>query len=134
MSKPVLVSGIQPTGRMHLGNYLGALRNFVELQNSGKYDCYFFLADLHSLTENYTPQEKREQITELTADFIAAGLNPKNSVIFQQSLVPAHAELGWILNTITPLGELFRMTQFKEKSPMFRSGFLTVASQDRKST
>jgi len=130
MSKPVLVSGIQPTGRMHLGNYLGALRNFVELQNSGKYDCYFFLADLHSLTENYTPQEKREQITELTADFIAAGLNPKNSVIFQQSLVPAHAELGWILNTITPLGELFRMTQFKEKSPMFRSGFLTVASHN----
>ncbi|MFH0891109.1 MAG: tryptophan--tRNA ligase [Candidatus Liptonbacteria bacterium] len=114
--KPILVSGIQPSGRLHLGNYLGALKNFVELQNSGKYQCYFFIADLHSLTENYTPEEKRQQILELAADFIAAGLDPKKSIIFLQSQVPAHNELAWILNTITPLGELYRMTQFKDKS------------------
>ncbi len=114
--KPVLVSGIQPSGRLHIGNYLGALKNFVDLQNSGKYDCYFFLADLHSLTEPFDPKEKRAQILELTADFLAAGLDPAKSVIFQQSQSPAHAELAWILNTITPMGELERMTQFKDKS------------------
>lgn len=114
--KPVLVSGIQPTGRLHIGNYLGMLKNAVELQNSGKYNCYYFIADLHSLTEAYDPNEKAKQILELAADFIAAGLDPKKSVIFQQSQIPAHAELSWILNTITPMGELQRMTQFKEKS------------------
>lgn len=114
--KQTLVSGIQPTGRLHIGNFLGALKNFVELQNSGKYKCHFFIADLHSLTENFNPKEKPKQILELAADFLAAGLNPKKSTIFLQSLVPAHTELTWVLNTITPLGELKRMTQFKEKS------------------
>ncbi len=114
--KPVLVSGIQPSGRLHLGNYLGALKNFVVLQNSGKYQCYFFIADLHSLTENYNPKEKQNQILNLMADYLAAGLDPKKSVIFLQSQVPAHTELAWILNTITPFGELSRMTQFKEKA------------------
>ena len=114
--KPILVSGIQPSGRLHIGNYLGALKNFVELQNSGKYQCYFFIADLHSLTENYTSEEKRQQILELTADFIAAGLDPKKSVIFLQSQIPAHSELAWILSTATPIGELRRMTQYKDKS------------------
>ena len=116
MPKPVLVSGIQPSGRLHIGNYLGALKNFVDLQNSGKYQCYFFLADLHSLTE-YPKNAKDEQkrILELAADFLAAGLDPKKSVIYQQSQIPAHAELAWILNTITPMGELARMTQFKDK-------------------
>src|SRR3989344_2174189 len=114
--KPVLISGIQPSGRLHIGNYLGALKNFVELQNSGKYQCYFFIADLHSLTENYTSEEKRQQILELTADFIAAGLDPKKSVIFLQSQIPAHSELAWILSTATPIGELRRMTQYKDKS------------------
>ena len=114
--KPVLVSGIQPSGRLHLGNYLGALKNFVDLQNSGKYECFFFIADLHSLTEEFNPKEKSKQILELTADFLAAGLDPKKSVIFQQSQVPAHSELAFILNTITPMGELERMTQYKDKS------------------
>ncbi len=114
--KPILVSGVQPTGKLHIGNYLGALKNFVDLQNSGKYQCYFFIADLHSLTENFDPKEKQKQILNLTADFLAAGLDPKKSVIFQQSQIPAHSELMWILNTITPMGELKRMTQFKDKA------------------
>jgi tryptophanyl-tRNA synthetase len=115
-TKPILVSGIQPTGKLHIGNYLGALKNFVELQNSGDYQCYFFIADLHSMTESYEPSEKRKQVLNLTADFLAAGIDPKKSVIFLQSLVPAHSELAWILNTITPMGELERMTQYKDKS------------------
>lgn len=114
-SKPILVSGVQPTGRLHIGNYLGTLKNFVELQNSGKYECYFFIADLHSLTETYEPKEKSAQILELAADFLAVGLDPKKSVIFQQSQIPAHTELSWILSTLTSLGELERMRQFKEK-------------------
>ncbi|MEK7547105.1 MAG: tryptophan--tRNA ligase [Patescibacteria group bacterium] len=114
--KPVLVSGIQPTGRLHIGNYLGALKNFVELQNSGKYQCYFFIADLHALTENPEAKNLHENIKNLAADFIAVGLNPKKSVIFQQSKIPAHSELWWILSIITPPGELERMTQFKDKS------------------
>jgi tryptophanyl-tRNA synthetase len=113
--KPVLVSGVQPTGRLHVGNYLGALKNFVELQNSDKYQCYFFIADLHSLTEPFDPKEKQKQILNLAADFLAAGIDPKKSVIFLQSQIPAHSELAWILNTITPIGELLRMTQFKDK-------------------
>ncbi len=113
---PRLLSGIQPSGRLHLGNYLGALKNFVDLQNSGKYECYFFIADLHSLTEEFEPKEKPEQILELTADFLAAGLDPKKSVIFQQSQIPAHSELAFILNTLTPMGELERMTQYKDKA------------------
>lgn len=113
--KPILISGIQPTGKLHLGNYLGVLKNFVELQNSGKYRCYFFIADLHSLTENFNPKEKPNQILELATDYLAAGLDPKKSVIFLQSQIPAHQELTWILNTLTPVSELMRMTAFKEK-------------------
>lgn len=116
MQKPILISGIQPTGKLHIGNYLGALKNFVELQNSGKYECYFFIADLHALTENFDPAEKPKQILDLAANYLAAGLDPKKSIIFVQSQILAHAELAWILNTIAPMGELNRMTQFKEKS------------------
>jgi tryptophanyl-tRNA synthetase len=114
--KPVLVSGMQPTGRLHIGNYLGALKNFVDVQDSEKYECFFFIVDLHSLTENFDPKEKRAQILNLLADYMAAGLNPKKSVIFLQSHVPAHSELAWILGTLTPMGELERMTQYKDKS------------------
>lgn len=114
--KPILLSGIQPTGKLHIGNYLGALKNFVELQNSGKYECYFFIADYHSLTESFVPSEKREQISDLMITFLAAGLDPKKSVLFIQSEIPEHTELAWILSTLTPFGELRRMTQFKEKS------------------
>ena len=114
--KPVLVSGIQPSGRLHIGNYLGALKNFVDLQNSGKYQCIFFIVDLHSITENFDAVEKRRQILNLTADFLAAGIDPKQSIIMQQSQIPAHSELAWILSTVTPIGELERMTQYKDKS------------------
>src|SRR5277367_5230352 len=99
--KPSLFSGIQPTGRLHVGNYLGALKNFVDLQDSGKYDCYFCIVDLHSLTGDLDQKKKPAQILDLTADFLAAGLDPKKSVIFQQSQVSGHSELTWILNTIT---------------------------------
>ncbi len=116
MAKPILISGIQPTGKIHLGNYLGALKNFVDLQNSNKYQCLFFIADYHSLTESYTPEEKQKQILDLTATYLASGLNPKKSTIFLQSDVPATTELAWILSTLTPFGELRRMTQFKDKS------------------
>ena len=114
--KPNLLSGIQPTGRLHLGNYLGALDNFVKLQNSGRYNCFFFIADLHSLTEGFKSKDKTKQILNLMADYLAAGLDPKKSTIFIQSQVSANSELAWILNTITPFGELGRMTQFKDKS------------------
>lgn len=116
--KPILVSGIQTSGRLHIGNYLGALKNFVDLQNSGKYRCYFFLADLHSLTEFPVEgaKEERRRVLDLAANFLAAGLDPKKSVIYQQSQIPAHSELAWIFNTITPMGELERMTQFKDKA------------------
>ncbi|MGC9598959.1 MAG: tryptophan--tRNA ligase [Minisyncoccia bacterium] len=114
--KPVLVSGIQPSGRLHIGNYLGALRNFVDLQDSAQYEYYFFIADLHSITEPFEPKEKKKQILETLAEYLAAGIDPKKSCIFQQSQVPTHAELGWILNTVAPMGDLERMTQYKDKS------------------
>ncbi len=114
--KPTTISGVQPSGRLHLGNYLGALKNFVELQNAGEYNPFFFIADLHSLTEfPKTADEKQKQIFDLAADFLAAGLDPKQSTLFIQSAVPAHAETYWILGSLTPLGELGRMTQFKDK-------------------
>jgi len=114
--KPVLVSGIKPSGKLHLGNYLGALRNFVDLQNSGDYQCFFFIADLHSITEPQDPKELAKNIPDLFAVYLAAGLDPKKSVIYQQSRIPAHSELTWILNTIAPIGEMERMTQFKDKA------------------
>lgn len=120
---PHLISGMQPNGKLHIGNYLGALKNFVELQNKGRYSCLFFIADLHSLTQEFNPTEKKQQVLDTLASFIAAGINPSTgskqtpqSLLFIQSHVPAHTELAWILNTLTPLGELSRMTQFKDKS------------------
>ncbi len=116
MAKPRIISGIQPTGKLHLGNYLGSLKNFVELQNSSKYDCYFFIADLHSLTENYDPKQKQADVLEVIATFLALGLDPKKSTLFLQSAIPAHTQLAWIFNTLTPMGELERMTQYKDKA------------------
>ncbi|MBI5220346.1 MAG: tryptophan--tRNA ligase [Candidatus Liptonbacteria bacterium] len=130
--KPVLFSGTQPTGKLHIGNYLGALRNFVELQNSGKYECIYCVVDLHSLTEDFDPKEKCGQILEVAADYLATGLDPKKSVIFQQSQVPAHTELTWILNTITPMGELRRMTQFKDKTQTNVSNLFEEAQRKTK--
>ena len=114
--KPVIVSAIQPTGELHLGNYLGAVRNWVELQNSGKYDCYFFIVDYHSLTGNRSAAERKDYIIELAAELLAAGIDPQKSTFFVQSHVQEHTELGWIFNCVTPMAELERMTQFKDKA------------------
>lgn len=111
--KDTIVSGIQPSGEMHIGNYLGALKDFVSLQND--FECYFFIADLHSITENYDPAEKSKQILNTLASFLAVGIDPKKCTVFIQSHIAAHSELAWIFNTITPLGELERMTQYKDK-------------------
>jgi tryptophanyl-tRNA synthetase len=113
-NQQIVLSGIQPTGDLHLGNYLGSLKNFIKLQN--EYQCYFFLATYHSITENYDPKEKRQQILNLTATYLAAGLDPKKCVIFNQTDVPECTELAWIFNTITPIAELERMTQYKDKA------------------
>src|SRR3972149_5347981 len=113
--KPILISGIQPTGRLHLGNYLGALKNFVDLQNSGKYECYFFVADLHALTENPDAKDLSRNIINLAADFLAAGLNPKKSAIFRQSnQEPMQVTLQdrWANKA---LQTVCQMTAFKEK-------------------
>lgn len=116
MPIPIIVSGMQPTGNLHIGNYLGALKNWVALQNSGEYELYFFIADLHSLTIQMDPKVRRDNIRLLAAEFIAAGLNPKKCTIFVQSHVPEHTELAWVFNSVTPIGELERMTQFKDKA------------------
>ncbi len=111
-----ILSGIRATGRLHIGNYLGALKQFVDLQNAGNHECYFFIADLHALTTPFEPKELSENTLHVAADYLAAGLDPEKSVFFLQSHVLEHAELGWIFNCLTPLGELQRMTQFKDKS------------------
>ncbi len=107
-------SGIQPTGELHLGNYLGAVRNWVELIDD--YDCIYCIVDLHAITVPYEPDEMPDRVFELAVSLLAAGLDPERCTLFVQSDVPEHAELAWLLNTVTPLGDLSRMTQFKEKS------------------
>jgi tryptophanyl-tRNA synthetase len=109
-----IFSGIQPTGNLHLGNYLGAIRNWVALQHS--YECIFCIVDLHALTQPQDPDELRASTREVTAAYIAAGVDADRCIIFNQSMVSAHAELGWLLSCLTPLGWLNRMTQFKEKA------------------
>jgi len=109
-----ILSGIQPTGNPHLGNYLGALRNWSRLQDT--YECFYMLADLHAITVPQLPHALKQSVRETTASLIAAGIDTKRSTIFVQSAVSAHAELSWILSNHTPLGWLNRMTQFKEKS------------------
>lgn len=116
MPKQRLVSGIQPSGRLHLGNYLGALRNFVKLQNFNDYECFFFIADYHSLTSDPDSDDLNNAIIDLAASFIALGLDSEDSVIFQQSEVPEHNNLAYILSTLASYGRAQRMTQFKEKS------------------
>jgi tryptophanyl-tRNA synthetase len=113
-----IFSGIQPTGNLHLGNYLGAIRNWVALQHD--YECIFCIVDLHALTQPQDPAELRSATREVTAAYIAAGIDPEHCIIFNQSVVTAHAELAWILSCLTPLGWLNRMTQFKEKAPKQR--------------
>lgn len=115
MKQETILSGVQATGRMHIGNYLGALKQFVDIQNEGKLKCYFFVADLHALTVPRDPKQLRADTLEVVAEYIAAGLDPQKSVIFIQNHVLEHAELAWIFNCLTPVGELERMTQFKDK-------------------
>lgn len=109
-----VLSGVQPTGNLHLGNYLGAIKNWVNMQNT--HECLFCIVDLHAITVAQDPKELLENTRKTAAAYIACGIDPKGSVIFHQSAVPEHSELAWFLSTITPLGWLNRMTQFKEKA------------------
>ncbi len=109
-----VLSGIQPSGQLTLGNYIGAIENFVKLQHT--HECYFMVVDLHAITVPQQPEALREHTESVAALFIASGIDPLKSRVFVQSHVPAHAELGWILTTLTYMGELERMTQFKDKS------------------
>ncbi|MDB4827933.1 tryptophan--tRNA ligase [Candidatus Pelagibacter sp.] len=115
MSKKIF-SGVQPTGNLHLGNYLGAIKNFVDLNNDSNNECVFCVVDLHAITVNQNPKELKSNIQETVATFIASGIDPNRSIIFNQSGVPAHAEGAWILSCIARMGWLNRMTQFKEKA------------------
>ncbi len=109
-----MMSGIQPTGSLHIGNYLGALQNWVSLQ--GQYEAYFSIVDLHALTSRPEPQVLQAAVREIAIGILASGVDPEKAVLFVQSQVPGHTELAWVLNCMTPLGDLNRMTQFKDKS------------------
>ena len=111
-----IFSGVQPTGNLHLGNYLGAIKNFVELNNDNENKCIFCVVDLHAITVKQDPKELKNNIRETVATFVASGIDHKKSVIFNQSKVPAHAEGAWILSCVARMGWLNRMTQFKEKA------------------
>jgi len=115
MSKKIF-SGVQPTGNLHLGNYLGAIKNFVELNSEKENDCVFCVVDLHAITVKQDPKELKKNIRETAAAFIASGIDPKKSIIFNQSMVSAHSEGAWILSCVSRVGWLNRMTQFKEKA------------------
>ena len=114
--KKKIFSGVQPTGNLHLGNYLGAIKNFVELQNEKDNECVYCVVDLHAITVKQDPNILKNNIRETTAAFLASGLDYKKSIIFNQSLVPSHSEGSWILGCIARMGWLNRMTQFKEKA------------------
>jgi tryptophanyl-tRNA synthetase len=109
-----IFSGIQPSGSLHIGNYLGAVKNWVELQH--KYESFFCIVDYHAITVPYEPADLRARTADMALSLVAAGLDPSKCTLFVQSMVPEHTELAWIFNTLTPLGELERQTQFKEKA------------------
>ena len=115
MSKKIF-SGVQPTGNLHLGNYLGAIKNFVNLQKDDKNNCIYCVVDLHAITVKQDPKVLKKNIRETTAAFLASGLDPKKSIIFNQSMVPSHSEGAWLLGCTARMGWLNRMTQFKEKA------------------
>ncbi len=115
-----IFSGVQPTGNLHLGNYLGAIRNFVELQAEENSECIYCVVDLHAITVWQDPAALRANTREVAAAYLAAGIDPKRSIIFNQSAVSAHAELAWVFNCVARLGWLNRMTQFKEKAGKHR--------------
>ena len=112
--KKLVFSGVQPTGNLHLGNYLGALKNFVALQKD--MECIYCVVDLHAITVFQKPENLHDNVLETTASFLASGLNPNKSIIFNQSSVSGHAELAWILNCVSRIGWMNRMTQFKDKA------------------
>ncbi len=112
--KPKVFSGVQPSGNLHIGNYLGAISQWVGMQD--EFDCIFCVVDYHAITVPQDPAELKKKIIEIAKIYLASGIDPKKSVIFQQSDVKEHAELAWILNTITRMSDLYRMTQFKDKS------------------
>jgi len=114
MYKKRIFSGVQPTGNLHLGNYLGAIKNFVNLQNEN--ECIYCIVDLHAITNRQNPDELKSNVLETAASFIASGLDPKKNIIFNQASVPAHSELSWIFNCVARIGWMNRMTQFKEKA------------------
>ncbi|HJP60416.1 MAG TPA: tryptophan--tRNA ligase, partial [Gemmatimonadaceae bacterium] len=109
-----IFSGIQPSGALHIGNYLGAVKNWVELQH--KYESFFCIVDYHAITIPYDPADLRARTADMALGLLASGLDPEKCTLFVQSRVPEHTELAWIFNTLTPLGELERQTQFKEKA------------------
>ena len=111
-----IFSGVQPTGNLHLGNYLGAIKNFVKLQNEKENECIFCVVDLHAITVKQDPKELKKNIRETAATFIASGIDPSKSIIFNQSMISAHSEAAWILSCVSRIGWLNRMTQFKEKA------------------
>ena len=114
MHKKRVFSGVQPTGNLHIGNYLGALKNFVDLQN--KFECIYCIVDLHAITNRQDPKKLKSNILETTASFIASGLNSEKNIIFNQASVAAHSELAWVFNCVARIGWMNRMTQFKEKA------------------
>lgn len=111
-------SGIQPTGAIHIGNYLGAIRQWLLLQKEN--ECFFCIVDLHAITIPYQPEELKNNVLDTTISYLAAGIDPEKSILFVQSEVKEHTELAWLLNTITPIGDLLRMTQYKEKAKQFK--------------
>ena len=111
-----IFSGVQPTGNLHLGNYIGAIKNFVDLQNETGNECIYCVVDLHAITTKQDPKILKANLRETTATFLASGIDPNKSIIFNQSLVPAHSEGSWILGCVARMGWLNRMTQFKEKA------------------
>lgn len=115
-----ILSGMQPTGNLHLGNYLGALKNWVKLQDQPNTECYYCVVDLHAITVPQDPQKLKQNVRETAAAYIACGIDPNKSALFVQSAVTAHTELMWVLATLTPLGMLNRMTQYKDKSAKSR--------------
>ena len=114
MDKKRVFSGVQPTGNLHLGNYLGAIKNFVDLQN--KFNCIYCIVDLHAITNRQDPKELESNILEIAASFIASGLDPEKNIIFNQASISAHSELAWVFNCVARVGWMNRMTQFKEKA------------------
>ncbi len=121
-NKKRVLSCIQPTGEMHLGNYFGAVKNWVRIQNEEKYDCVYGVVDLHAMTMPYDPKQLKANTVNMVIELLACGIDPQKSILFTQSLVPQHTELTWILNCVTSYGELMRMTQFKDKSEQLEKG------------